>query len=54
MIKFTLKQHQNSSKHLSVTSHIPSELTMKIIYGYAAALAVENTDCLGSIDILLN
>ncbi|MBT3174028.1 MAG: hypothetical protein HN336_04225 [Lentimicrobiaceae bacterium] len=54
MIKFTPKQHQKSSKPLSLQIHTPSELSMKIIYGYAAALTVKNTDCLGSIDILLN
>mgnify|MGYP006883063561 CR=1 FL=1 len=56
MIKFTPKQHQDSLKTKSVeTRHrVPSELTIKFIMGYGAALQVKKSKNVGQFDILLN
>ncbi len=55
MIKFTPKQHQVSLKNKrSSKQHEPSELTMKFILGYAAAINLYNSSEIGQIKILIN
>jgi len=56
MIKSTPKQHQDSqnSKLRDALNTNPSELSLKFIMGYAAALKVKNTKLLGQLNILLN
>lgn len=56
MIKFTPKQHQDYPNRKLRDAHNtkPSELTIKFIMGYAAALRVQSTKNIGSINILLN
>jgi len=56
MIKFTPQKHQDSLKAKSKdpTLRAPSNLTIKFVMSYAAALRVYSTHSLGSINILLN
>lgn len=56
MIKFTPKQHQDSKKNQLRDAHnyVPSELTIKLVMGYAAALSVQSTKNIGLVNILLN
>ncbi len=56
MIKFTPKQHQDSPKTRSIENRhrVPSELTIKFIIGYGAALQVQKSQNVGQFDILLN
>lgn len=56
MIKFTPKQHQESPKSISTETpkRMPSELSIKFIMGYGAALRVRKSNFVGQFDILLN
>jgi len=56
MISFTPKKNQDypKLKIKGTVSHAPSELTMRLIMSYAAALRVFKTRSLGCINSLLN
>lgn len=55
MMEFTFNQNQEIyQKPKIVPNYIPSQLSMRIVMGYAAALQVQNSHSVGKIDILLN
>jgi hypothetical protein len=56
MIKFTPKQNQitHKAKQESTFRYSPSNLTMKFVMGYAAALRVITTKQIGQTSVLLN
>ena len=54
MISFTPKERQDSTKLKLKRTSGPSELTIRLIMGYAAAIRVYNMKSLGSRNILLN
>lgn len=54
MISFTPKERQDSPKLKLKRPIAPSELTIRLIMSYAAAMRVINTKSLGSANILLN
>jgi|GEM_PF-538396 hypothetical protein len=56
MISFTPKKHQDYPKLKLKGTKVPapSELTIRLIMSYAAALRVYNTKSLGCINSLLN
>jgi hypothetical protein len=49
-----LPNNQKISNHIKDSECQPSKLTMKFVYGYAAALKVLKTESLGSVNFLLN
>lgn len=49
-----LPNNQKISSHIKASECHPSKLTMKFVFGYAAALKVIKTKSLGSVNFLLN
>lgn len=55
MMKFTLNQNQEIYQKPKIkANYVPSQLSMRFVMGYAAALQVQNSQSVGKIDILLN
>jgi len=49
-----LPNNQKISNQNEAFKYQPSKLTMKFVFGYAAALKVLKTESLGSVNFLLN
>jgi len=49
-----LPSNQKMSYQNEASNYKPSKLTMKFVFGYAAALKVLKTESLGNVNFLLN